>query len=617
MNEMNGAGGISSGARTATTPQHATRRAGRRSLRRASRLVGLVFALLLPVVAVVSTVAEPSGTVHAVPVQIDKSQVGPYGAVTVIGDSVLLGSAVVSPTLADRLLERGWGPIKMRAGEGYTSGKFGVRQDFRATYWLDLWRSQGWDAPNVIVNIGANDSGFCDTDLACARDAVMHVVNNIGPGHRIWWPQITRLYTAHPQQNNWNLALTQIAAERDDFFTWDWPAELPLYNSPDGTHLDAPGYRARSARMAEVFTLTLARATDDGTEAELPSPSAPPSTFVSLPAERIIDTRTDEPGRQTTGDVLTLDFGDLIPDDTTAVSLYVAAALSGGNGYLAAGPCGEPNSGATVNFAAGAARGAPSITAVGDDGTVCIETSGETDVIVDLQGAFVSSADGLKLDPLDTPERLVDTRDTGRATELVIDAPEGAEAVAVNLAAIKASGIGYLEAYPCGDPAGVANVNYRPGPPVSGSAIVDVADDGTVCVSSSTPTDVAVDITGSFAADGALSFVPVAPTRTLDTRHAIGGWSPIHGAEQVLDVRVAPPSAEAVTGTLTVVRPVGTTYVASYGCVGDPPNASVNVGAGAVAANSLTSGVTADGELCFLAAGATTTVFDTTGWWVS
>lgn len=584
--------------------------------RGAVRWMASAVALVLPVIAVVSTVAEPEGTVFAAPRQIDKAEVGPFGPVTVIGDSVLLGSAVYGPTLADRLVERGWGPIKMRAGEGYSSGKFGVRQTFRATYWLDLWRAQGWAAPNVIVNIGANDSGFCDTDLVCARDAIMHVVNNLGPGHRIWWPQITRFFTAHAQQDTWNLALRQIAAERSDFFTWDWPAELPLYQSADGTHLDASGYRTRSARMAEVFTQTLATGNDNGSEATLPVPSAPASSFVSVPAKRIVDTRIDAPGRQTTGDVLTLDFGDSIPADATAVALYVAAARSNSGGYLAAGPCGQPNSGATVNFAVGAARGAPTITAVGSDGTVCVETTGDTDIIVDLQGAFVAGQSGLKLDPLATPQRLVDTRTSGRLTELILAAPPGAAAVAVNLAAIRASGVGFLEAYPCGAPTGVANVNYQPGPPVSGSAIVNVAENGTVCVSSSSPTDVAVDITGSFATTGALSFVAVPPTRTLDTRQAIGGWSPIHGADQVLNVRVAPPSAKAVTGTLTVVRPSSTTFVASYGCVGEPPNASVNAGAGAVAANSLTSGVNANGELCFRSSASTTTIFDTTGWWV-
>ncbi|MFN3255064.1 MAG: SGNH/GDSL hydrolase family protein [Ilumatobacter sp.] len=585
--------------------------------RRRSLLAAFIATTLIaPLVAVTWTIARPTGTAEAAPRQIDIATPGPLGAVTVIGDSVLLGSALFGPTLPERLAERGWGPIRFRAGEGYTSGSFPVRQDFRASFWLESWRAQGWDAPNVIVNIGANDSGFCDTDLTCARNAILHVVNTVGPGRQIWWPQITRLFTRFDQENNWNTALRQIAAERPDFHTWDWPAELPLYNSPDGTHLDPAGYRVRSARMAEVFTLTVGRATDNGTEAPLPTPTAPASSFVPLPAERIVDTRTDEPGRRSAGQTLRVDFGDRIPDDATAVALYVAAARSGTNGYLAAGPCGQPNSGATVNYAPGAARGAPTITAVGVADDVCIFSSGETDVTVDLQGAFVPGDDGLELDPLPTPQRLVDTRDTGRASELVIDVPSGADAVAVNLAASKADAIGFLSAYPCGTEPDVANVNFQPGPPASGSAIVDVADDGTICVSASAPTDVIVDITGSFSFDGALSFVPVTPTRTLDTRSAIGGWAPIHGADQTLDVRVAPPSAKAVSGTLTVVRPSTTTFVAGYGCVGTPPNASVNAGGGAVAANSLTSAINERGELCLLASSTTTTVFDTTGWWI-
>ena len=582
------------------------------------RRVGALLAALATVASVVTTTVRPDGVALAAPVQIDIAQPGPLGAVTVIGDSVLLGSALYGPTLADQLATRGWGPIKMRAGEGYSSGRFAVQQSFRSTYWLGLWRSQGWDAPNVIVNLGANDSGFCRADVACAREAILHVVNDIGPGHTIWWPQITRFFTHFSEQDAWNRALIQIAAEREDFHTWDWPSELPSYDSADGTHLDAPGYRARSARMAEVFTNVAARASDNGTSATLPTPTAPPSSFVSLPSARVVDTRVDEPGRQSAGATLRVDFGDLVPDDATAVALYVAAAGAEGGGYLSAGPCGEPNSGATVNFEAGAARGAPTITAVGTDGDVCIFTSAGTDIVVDLQGAFVPADDsGLSLDPLETPQRLADTRQSGRADEVVVPVPATATAVAVNLASANATGIGYLSAYPCGEPTTVANVNFREGPAASGSAIVNVSDEGTICVFSSAPTDVIVDITGTFTPDGALSFVPVPPTRTLDTRDGTGGWSPIHGAGQVLDARVAPPDARAVTGTLTVVRPLATTYVASYGCTGEPPTASANAGARTIAANSLTSAISDAGDLCFLSSAATTTVFDTTGWWIS
>ena len=162
---------------------------------------------------------------------------------TVIGDSILMGAALYSPTLPSRLVEQGWGPVRLRAGEGYSTGQFGVELSFRSSYWITQWRSQGWDPPNVIVNLGANDSGFCNVDLACAREAIMHLVDTIGPGHKIWWPQITRLYTHQGQQDNWNLALQQIADERDDFYTWDWPTVMATgpFPSSDGTHLAPEG----------------------------------------------------------------------------------------------------------------------------------------------------------------------------------------------------------------------------------------------------------------------------------------------------------------------------------------------------------------------------------------
>ncbi len=161
-------------------------------------LVGLV-ALSTLTIAVSS--ATPTGVAEAnIPVQIDIATPGPLGPVTVFGDSVLLGSALWGPTLPDRLAEQGWGPIKFRAGAGYhTRSGWGGALD-----WLSGWRAQGWDAPNVLINLGANDSGICDTDIACARRQIQGVIDEIGPGHTIWWPQITRLFTAFAQQDTWN-----------------------------------------------------------------------------------------------------------------------------------------------------------------------------------------------------------------------------------------------------------------------------------------------------------------------------------------------------------------------------------------------------------------------------
>ena len=150
---------------------------------------------------------------------------------------------------------------------------------------------------------------------------------------------------------------------------------------------------------------------------------------------------------------------------------------------------------------------------------------------------------------------------------------------------------------------------------MAGSAFVATSEQDTICVETSTSADVIVDLTGTFG-EGGLSFVPVPPTRMLDTRNAIGGWSPIHGAEQTLDVRVTPDDAKAVTGTLTMVSPLTAGYLVGHGCGPTPPTSSVNAGAGRALANSLTTGVSDSGRLCVYSHPATHSLFDVTGWWI-
>ena len=136
-------------------------------MRRLPRLACLLVSTVTVSVAVAVGSSEPA---HAAPVETFDSRSGPLGAVTVIGDSILMGAALYSPTLPARLVEQGWGPVRLRAGEGYSTGQFGVELSFRSSYWIAQWRAEGWDPPNVIVNLGANDSGFCGLDLACARE---------------------------------------------------------------------------------------------------------------------------------------------------------------------------------------------------------------------------------------------------------------------------------------------------------------------------------------------------------------------------------------------------------------------------------------------------------------
>ena len=148
---------------------------------------------------------------------------------------------------------------------------------------------------------------------------------------------------------------------------------------------------------------------------------------------------------------------------------------------------------------------------------------GEADIVIDVQGAFVARDDGLRFDPLDVPERLIDTRTTiapggDRTREVRVTVPAQATAVAVNLTAVAPAAPGFLSAHPCGSRSDVANVNYRAGVTTAAFAIVNVSTERTICITTSAATDVIVDVTGVFSQDSGLRFVSVAPTRTLDTR---------------------------------------------------------------------------------------------------
>ncbi len=573
--------------------------------------------ILLPMFVIGFGGVDPDGEAEATEIakDITLSAPGPLGAVTVLGDSVLLGSALVSPTLPDQLQAMGWGPITFHAGVGNKAGPTG--NTTTAGWWIQTWRAQGWDAPNIIVNLGANDSGICRTDVACSRRRILDVVDAVGAGHRIWWPMITRHPVYRADAAAWNTALAQIAEERVDFFTWDWPSEMASggYVSNDFTHLDAAGYRQRSLRMAGAFTNDLARAERVGGDAILPVPIASASSYVPLQPDRVIDTRHDSPGRRPAGSELAVDFAGRLPSGATAVAFNVTAARPGADGYLSAGACGQPNTGSTLNFTRLTDRGAMTVTPVGPDGRVCIFNSADTDVIVDLQGVFVAGSGQIGFSPLATNQRLVDTRATGRSQLIVVDTPPGSTAVAVNLTVANADGPGWLRATPCDAVSDVSNVNFGPLEAVAGSAYVTTSEQNTICVETSASADVIVDLTGTFGAGG-LYFVPVPPTRMLDTRNAVGGWSPIHGARQTLDMRVTPDEAQAVTGTLTIVGPVTAGFLVAHACGPTPQTSSVNAAAGQALANSLTTGVSDSGRLCVYTHPVTHSLFDVTGWWI-
>jgi hypothetical protein len=552
---------------------------------------------------------------------------GPRGSIAVVGDSLMLGSAYGppfengwGPTLAQMLSDRGWGPVRMAAGVGFQAGsKVPASQSgANMSLWLTTQRAQGFDPQVIVASMGANDIIACAGSVECAADDIRGFMDVAGPDHEVWWALQTAQIEAN--QTAWNQALQIVAAERPNLTLWDWPtiraaAGIPL--AADNTHLPgAAQYRQRSTMIADDVTTRLGGSRQVGPEVTPPI-AGPSYQYQPLPPQRVIDTR-DVGQRIAAGGTLTVDLSAFTPPETVAAAVNVTAANPGVAGYLTVWPCGAPQPVASsVNFLAGQNRGAQATTLLRQpDRALCVFSNAATDVIVDLQGAFVPS-NAFRFAPI-TPDRKLDTRNTGRAATTIISAPAGAQAVSATLTVTGGSGAGFLTAYPCsGTPPNVSNVNWQSGETVAGAVFVPVAADGTFCVFTSSPTDVIVDITGVFGDAGTLQFAPVAATRMVDTRTGIGGWRGHPGIGQTIEIGAAPEAAVAVTGTITIVDPGTDGYLTGTTC-GQPAGAtsSVNGAGSAVMANSLTVGLSTGGNLCINSSVAAHVLFDTTGWWL-
>lgn len=136
------------------------------------------------------------------------------------------------------------------------------------------------------------------------------------------------------------------------------------------------------------------------------------------------------------------------------------------------------------------------------------------------------------------------------------------------------------------------------------------------------------DLDGRFdAADpdldtGDLRFVPVTPTRVLDTRAGLGAAAGTVAGGDVRTVavagRVVPDDAVAVAGTATLVGPNEATHLTVWPSgTARPPTSTVNAAAGATVANHLVSEIGIDGALTVgNRAGAAHVVVDVTGYWL-
>ncbi len=279
------------------------------------------------------------------------------------------------------------------------------------------------------------------------------------------------------------------------------------------------------------------------------------TSFTSATPQRLVDTRTgtgSPVARIASGSTLIIQVADIdaetaagmptaVPGNVTAVALNVTVVKPSSSGFLTVWPCDiDRPLASNVNYSSGDIVANGVVAPVSGEGTVCVYSLRETDVVIDLAGWFPGDSFTRV-----TPTRLVDTRDgtggrTGHltSTDLIevpirgvnfsfgsqtLQVPESATAAALNVTVVSPERAGFSTVWPCGvDRPLASNLNFINGDVVANNVIAPIGSDGSVCLYSSQSAHMVVDISGWFVADPGNDFVATTPSRSIDTRTEVG-----------------------------------------------------------------------------------------------
>jgi hypothetical protein len=341
-----------------------------------------------------------------------------------------------------------------------------------------------------------------------------------------------------------------------------------------------------------------------------------------------------------------------VPSGANAITgnLTVTAQTSGG--YLFAGPAAADNpTSSTLNFPVGDDRANAVTVALSGTGGLSITYVGSAagssaHVIFDVTGYFTPDTTGATYHSL-TPTRILDTRNgTGglavfnnhvHQTLTVRGAggvPSGAVAITGNLTVTGQTRGGYLFAGPAAaDNPTSSTLNFPIGDDRANAVTVALSNTGTLSItyvgsSAGSSAQVIFDVTGYFTADltGAF-YVPLTPSRILDTRNGTGGLSlfsnHVHQTLAVWGAGGVPSGAIAITGNLTVTGQTSGGYLfAGPTGIDNPTSSNLNFPTGDDRANALTVALSNTGGLSITYVGSsagsfTQSIFDVTGYFVA
>ena len=281
----------------------------------------------------------------------------------------------------------------------------------------------------------------------------------------------------------------------------------------------------------------------------------------------------------------------------------VTMILPKGPGYLAAWTPRTPRPfTSVVNAPSAAVVANASVVPVDADGNVVVMASVTADVTVDVLGYFSASASAVGAGRFVgvSPVRAVDTRQPvtvdndftltpgsgqkilGVSLATRFRVPSAASAVVLNITALAGtSSGGYAVAYPSGTtPPTTANVNVIGGDVRANLVVVRMSASGDVDVlMRSGVTNLLIDVLGYFtdssaAVSSAGLFVPIVPTREVDTRIGVGFPRLSSGETRTINPGSVPDNVAGIVQNLAAVQTGGAGYFTSFAAGTNPPNVS-------------------------------------------
>ena len=473
-------------------------------------------------------------------------------------------------------------------------------------------------------------AGYNDGNVGPGLDAIMAEADAQGIPHVLWltYRNTTGRYSGS------NATLWAKTADHPTLTVADWDAYSAGHGDwfgGDGLHLSGSGAMALAqflvVNLETMFAAAPSRCTGPSTGSPaVPTAAGSPSVgaaggFTPAGPERLIDTRGGPPLGG--GDVVDVDLSTAVPPGATAALVTLTATGTCADGFLTASACGtRVPLASNVNYTRRRDRANTAVVVLGADRHVCVYSSATTDVVVDLSGWW-APGQGWRYEPA-APARLVDTRDAKGAQSAIVgkraagstlpvtvtawpSSPLAPAAVLVNVTATDAETAGYVTVSPCGSPAPlVSTLNVSPGDVVADVAATPVSGNGTVCVYTSAPMNIVVDLEGWFGSTGSL-LAPQTPQRIVDTRTGLGGRRLAAGASLAV-----PAGGDGAWVNTTAVAPDDDGFLTVHPCGPLPLVSSADYRAGAVVPALAAIGA-ANGAFCVTSLAATDLVVDRLG----